>query len=67
MSVNGRRGFWLEGAPHEFVFLDPQGNPFLETLRLARNTLLWEQGDLTLRIEGDVTKEEALAVARGMR
>ena len=67
VRVNGGRGFWLEGAPHEFVFLDPQGNPSLETLRLARNTLLWEQGGLTLRIEGDVTKEEALRVARGMR
>jgi hypothetical protein len=67
VTVDGGRGFWLEGEPHEFVFLAPDGEPIFETLRLATNTLLWESGAVTLRIEGDVTKEEALRIARSMR
>ena len=67
VEVNGQAGFWLEGEPHEFLYLDQAGQPIMETLRLAGNTLLWTQGELTLRLEGDVTKEEALAVAESMR
>jgi hypothetical protein len=67
VTVNGEPGFWLEGEPHEFLYLDEAGQPIFETLRLAGNTLLWTQGEVTLRLEGDVTKAEALAVAESMR
>jgi len=67
VSVNGGRGLWLSGAPHSFVFVDETGRAVQETLRLARNTLLWERGDLTLRIEGAFGKAEALEIARSVR
>ncbi len=67
VSVDGARGLWLSGAPHSFVFVDEAGRAVQETLRLARNTLLWEQRDLTLRIEGAFTKAEALEIARSVR
>jgi hypothetical protein len=35
--------------------------------RLARNTLLWEDGPVTLRLEGDFSKERALALAARIR
>ena len=38
-----------------------------ERIRLARNTLLWEHGPLTLRLEGDLTLPEALEFARSFR
>jgi hypothetical protein len=34
---------------------------------LAGNTLLWNRGDLLLRLEGDVGRDEALGLARSLR
>ena len=67
LEVGGRPAIWLEGEPHGFYYLDPAtGEPRDETLRLAGNTLLWERGPLTFRLEGDLTREEALELARGL-
>lgn len=57
VSVNGRPGLWLTGAAHVFMF--PQAPP-----RLAGNVLLWQTGGLTLRLEGPLTRAQALAIAR---
>ncbi len=67
VTVNGGRGLWLSGEAHSFVFLDRQGEAYQESLRLAQNTLLWEQAGLTVRLEGDLTKEQALEIARSVR
>ena len=49
-------GLWIEGAPH--VVRLPGGSP-----RLARNTLIWTDGQITLRLEGAESYDQALAVA----
>ena len=64
VSVNGRAGAWLE-QPHVVVFRDPRGRVRDNAGRLAGKTLLWQDGKLTLRLEGDVSKAEALRIARG--
>ena len=66
-TVSGMPGVWLAGAPHVFVYEDRAGNFREERRRLAGNVLLWEQGGLTLRLEGARTKDEALAVAASLR
>ena len=66
VTVNGEPGIWLEGEPHELFYRDPSGEIVWESLRLAGNTLLWEQGDLLLRLEADVSKAEALRLARSV-
>lgn len=58
---------FLVGAPHELFFLDAHGNPRTDTVRLAGNVLLWQHGQLTLRIEGARSLRDALAVARSLR
>jgi hypothetical protein len=59
VSVNGGRGFWIpEKHVVEFGPLPP---------RLATSTLLWEAGPVTMRLEGDLTKPEALKLARTFR
>jgi hypothetical protein len=63
VSVNGRAGAWLEQA-HVVVFKDPRGRVRDNVGRLAGKTLLWQHGELTLRLEGDLTKEQALRIAR---
>jgi len=67
VSVDGARAWWLEGAPHEVLYVDESGEPIFEETRLAANTLLWERGEATLRLEGDFTKEEALRIAESVR
>lgn len=67
VTVGGEPGWWLAGEPHEFLYLDPEtGDPRAETLRLATNTLLWQRGELTLRLEGDLSRREALRIAEGV-
>ncbi len=61
--VNGGRGWWIEGAPHLIFYRDASGQVHDEQLRLAGNTLLWEQDGLTLRLESALTKDAALRIA----
>jgi hypothetical protein len=63
VSVNGRPGAWLE-QPHVVMFKDLRGRVRDNSARLAGKTLLWQDGEVTLRLEGDLTKEEALRIAR---
>lgn len=67
VKVNGGRGFWIEGNPHTYFYRDVRGRVLGESLRLAGNTLLWEQGDLTVRLEGARTKQAAIEIAGSMR
>ena len=63
VSVNGLPGAWLE-QPHVVVFKDPRGRIRDNVGRLAGKTLLWQDGEVTLRLEGDLSKAEALRIAR---
>ncbi|HUG55957.1 MAG TPA: hypothetical protein VMJ92_02675 [Candidatus Limnocylindrales bacterium] len=65
--VNGRPGFWIEGAPHDFVYLDPDGRAISGTLRLAGNVLAWDAGGILFRIEGDLSRQEAFRIAATLR
>ncbi len=54
----------LGRAAHLRVYyLDADGEPGLEQLRLAGDTLLWERDGITLRVEGARDLAEALEIA----
>jgi hypothetical protein len=59
--------YYLSGQPHQFFFRDPAGNLQPETLRLAGNTLLWEQDGYTYRLEAQVGRDEAVRIASSFR
>jgi hypothetical protein len=63
VSVNGGPGFWISGRPHFVSFVDENGVPRQDTVRLAGNVLMWEQGDLTLRLESALSLDRALEIA----
>ena len=63
VRVDGKPGVWLE-EPHVVFFDDLSGRVRQDKGRLAGKTLLWQHGEVTLRLEGDLTKEEALRIAR---
>jgi len=66
VQVGGEPGYFLSGNPHEFSYLDTRGEYRQEIVRLAGNTLLWERGPVTLRLEADINEEEALKIARSV-
>lgn len=65
-ELNGRPAYWIEGAPHEVVLLDTSGAALPLTSRLAGNVLLWESGEITLRLESGLSFEGALRVAHSI-
>jgi hypothetical protein len=66
VRVNGEPAFWIEGAPHELYYVDANGSPIRDTIRLAGNVLLWQHGSVTLRLEADVPMARALAIAESV-
>jgi hypothetical protein len=64
VSVAGERGVWFSGRPHYFGYLDAHGR--LRGIRLVGNTLLWQRGPLTLRLEGASSRTSALRLAVGV-
>ncbi len=67
VTVDGGKGIWISGPAHEFFYRRPDGEIAVGTLRLAGNTLLWEHGNLLLRIESDLLLDGSLAVARSVQ
>lgn len=67
VRVGSSRGLWLEGDPHFFIYRDPNGSIRSGRAYLAGNTLLWERGSKLLRLEGALTKTQALRIARTAR
>jgi len=67
LMVRGQPAYFLSGAPHVFAYLDAEGQFREETIRLVGNVLLWERGELTLRLEGDISRDAALRIARSVR
>jgi hypothetical protein len=67
VTVDGSPGLFLSGEPHLVFLVDEQGQIVRESARLARDVLVWEDGDVAYRLEGELTKEEALRIARSLR
>jgi hypothetical protein len=65
--VNGEPGYWISGKPHYFTYMDKDNQFRKAGFHLAGNTLVWQHGELTVRIEGKVTRAQASAIARTFR
>jgi len=66
LTINGEGAFWIEGRPHRLVFPDESGDLGLREDRLAGNVLVWEQDGVTYRLEAEVDRATALAIAASM-
>jgi hypothetical protein len=67
VRVNGGPGVWLSGAPHEVLFQAQTGVVQTDRIRFAGNVLMWQQGPVTIRIEGAHTLARALALAHSLQ
>jgi hypothetical protein len=66
VMVAGHQGYWISGAPNVFFFTDANGNVRNETMRLATNTLILDEGGTVVRIEGNLTKAQTLQIAASL-
>jgi hypothetical protein len=64
-KVNGADAAWIE-EPH-VVFVETDGGGIDLPARLAGNTLVWSRGPVTLRLEGELSREDAERIARTLR
>jgi hypothetical protein len=64
-TVGGRPGVWVP-RPHPVIYLDRDGVEHEEAARLATRTLIWEADGVTYRVEGDLTRAEAVAIAESL-
>jgi hypothetical protein len=66
LEVDGSPALWIEGEPHLVLFTTPGGSRREDLIRLAGNTLLVQRGDILVRIEGEIDRERAVAIAESL-
>jgi hypothetical protein len=66
VRVGGEPGLFVSGDEHFVMFRDEHGQITDERTYLAGTVLLWNRGDLLLRLEGDLTRDEALELAESV-
>jgi len=63
VEVNGTKALWIKG-PHELMYVTRDGTPAIASARLTTgNTLIWDTRQVALRLEGNLGKTAALAIA----
>jgi hypothetical protein len=68
VEVRGATGLWITGARHEIIYRDPATDQIVaKSRRLAGDVLIWEEGDVTYRLEGAKTVADARAAARNLK
>jgi hypothetical protein len=65
-SVHGLPAYWVAAGEHYFFYVDATGRVVNTTLRLAGDTLIWEEGGVTHRVEGAPSLQAAVAVAESL-
>ena len=63
VTAGGHSGYWISGHPHDFLFVGADGQVQDDSLRLATNTLIFDFDGTIVRVEGDMTEAQALAIA----
>ena len=66
VSVDGERGLFVTGDDHYVMFVDENSSITDEPTYLAGTVLLWNRGPLLLRLEGDLTRAEAVELAESV-
>jgi hypothetical protein len=67
IEVDGRPAVWLEGPTQAtYTFVGRDFARHREALRIGANVLLWSDGPVAYRLEGRLTRDEAVAVAESL-
>jgi hypothetical protein len=67
VNVDDGRGYWVSGDPHLFFYQTRDGRFIDEHRRWVGDGLLWDEGDLTYRLESPLGKSATVRLAESMR
>jgi hypothetical protein len=67
VDVNGDRGWWITGAPHEILVVRPGGDVGVVRAALAGDTLVFFRDGTLYRLESALGRDTTLEIARSMR
>jgi hypothetical protein len=67
VTVGGSPGYWIGGALHFFMYVDPQGEIQTDDRRVVGDVLLWTKGEVTYRLETSLGMEAAIRLAGSLR
>ncbi len=65
-DVEGATAYWIEGDPHFFFYVGPDGRSVDDPRRVVGDTLVFERDGRIVRIETSAGLERALDVARSL-
>ncbi|MBY8870612.1 DUF4367 domain-containing protein [Micromonospora sp. PLK6-60] len=65
VEVGGDFAVWVAG-PHTLTYVDRGGTTRVETARLAASTLIWQDAGVCYRLEGELSRDEAIAIAQSL-
>ncbi len=65
LTVKGAPAVWIAGL-HQFFYRGPSGAFINDTVRLSGNVLVWNKGDLLVRIEADIPRDRVVEIATSM-
>ncbi|MCO1653447.1 hypothetical protein [Pseudonocardia humida] len=66
VAVDGAEALWL-AHPHTLEYLDATGRQRIQPSRTSGPGLIWQRGEVTLRLEGEPDRDRALAIAGSVR
>jgi hypothetical protein len=62
--LDGRPAYWIEGGEHVLIVFDEAGERIADSERtVARNTLIFATDRAFYRVETDLSRDEAVAIA----
>lgn len=67
LELNGLTAYWVSGEPHTFYWSSDTGSVGQDRIRMAGNTLLWQHGTITLRLESALDRDTVLQIAESIR
>jgi hypothetical protein len=65
LDVSGADALWLK-EPHSVTYVGRDGTPAEASARLSGATLIWQSGQVTYRLEGELNLAEAAAIAASL-
>jgi len=69
VNVGGTGGYWIAGAPHELsvLYRNADGTSSWEVIEVTGNVLIWQAGQVTLRLQTTLDRDVAVDVASSAR
>ena len=64
--MSEKKEILIEG-PHFFYYVDPTNQVVDDTHRTVGDTLIWNDGEVTYRIESQLDMDDAIRIAESLR